>query len=74
MKTIVYENQMAYKNPERNDIFSQICFILIIQYITAIAHYLVFLSSDDAKLLLYFKKLSNIFNTGVYRMIVYFCN
>ena len=74
MKTIVYENQMAYKNRKRNDFFSQICLILIIQYITAIAHYLVFLSSDDAKLLLYFKKLSNIFNTGVYRMIVYFCN
>ena len=74
MKTIVYENQMAYKNRKRNDIFSQICFILIIQYITAIAHYLVFLSSDDAKLLLYFKKLSNIFNTGVDQMIRHFCN
>ena len=74
MKTIVYENQMAYKNRKRNDFFPQICFILIIQYITAIAHYLVFLSSDDAKLLLYFKKLSNIFNTGVDQMIRHFCN
>ena len=65
---------MAYKNRKRDDFFSQICFILIIQYITAIAHYLVFLSSDDAKLLLYFKKLSNIFNTGVDQMIRHFCN
>ena len=74
MKTIVYENQIAYKNPERNDLLPQICLILIIQYITAIAHYLVFLSSDDAKLLLYFKKLSNIFNTAVDQMIRHFCD
>ena len=74
MKTIVYENEMPNKNPESNFVSPQICLILIIQCITAIAHYLVFLSSNHDKLLVYFKKLSNIFNTGVYRMIVYFCN
>ena len=74
MKTIVYENEMPYKNPESNFVSPQICLILIIQCITAIADYLVFLSFNHDKLLVYFKKLSNIFNTGVDQMIRHFCN